>query len=53
MDYRIYTISDGVVTNEFVIPESRTAEFDAYIVSVPEGHDIEEFLNTFGALQIS
>lgn len=53
MNYRIYTISDGIVTNEFAIPEARTSEFDAYIVSVPEGHNIEEFLNTFGALQIS
>lgn len=53
MKYRIYTISSDSNTSDIAIPENRVAEFDAYIASVPPGHDIEEFLNTFGVVLVS
>lgn len=52
MQYRIYTIGHDSGSIDIAIPENRVEAFDAYIASIPDGHDIEEFLNTFGAILV-
>lgn len=52
MKYRLYTISNGNNSNDIAIPEDRVDDFDAFLVNLPEGNQIEDLLNNFGAILI-
>jgi hypothetical protein len=52
MKYRLYTISNDSKSSDIAIPEDRVADFDTFLSNLPEGQQIEDHLNNFGAVLI-
>lgn len=53
MKYRLYTITNDSKVSNVAIPEARVEEFDAMILTQPEGKAIEDILNAFDAVLVN
>lgn len=52
MNYRLYTISNDTKSSNIAIPEEKVEAFDTFLANLPEGQQIEDLLNNFGAVLI-